>query len=88
MIVQSIGNVVRSLMNSSTKYTHKPQSNQPEITMSDQQFTNQELELMIDAIWKRQHHFIAGDRRYREYGAILEKLREQLPYDFTIYEHR
>jgi len=88
MIVQSIGNVVRSLMNSSTKSTHKPQNNQPEITMSDQKFTNQELELMIDAIWKRQHHFIAGDRRYREYGAILEKLREQLPYDFTIYEHR
>ena len=63
------------------------QNNQPEIKMPDQ-FTNQELELMIDAIWKRQHHFIAGDRRYKEYGAILEKLREQLPYDFTIYEFR
>jgi len=88
MIVQNIGNVVRSLMNSSIKSMTQTQNNQPEITMSDQQFTNQELELMIDAIWKRQHHFIAGDRRYREYGAILEKLREQLPYDFTIYEHR
>ena len=63
------------------------QNNQPEIKMPDQ-FTNQELEMMIDAIWKRQHHFIAGDRRYKEYGAILEKLRERLPYDFTIYEHR
>ena len=88
MIVQNIGNVVQSLMNSSIKSMTQTQNNQPEITMSDQQFTNQELELMIDAIWKRQHHFIAGDRRYREYGAILEKLREQLPYDFTIYEHR
>ena len=88
MIVQNIGNVVRSLMNSSIKSMTQTQNNQPEITMSDQQFTNQELELMIDAIWKRQHHFIAGDRRYREYGAILEKLREQLPYDFIIYEHR
>jgi len=56
--------------------------------MPDKQFTDQELELMIDAIWKRQHHFIAGDRRYKEYGAILEKLREQLPYRFTIYEFR
>ena len=56
--------------------------------MPEKEFTNQELELMIDAIWKRQHHFIAGDRRYKEYGAILEKLRAQLPYEFTIYEFR
>ena len=87
MIVQNIGNAVRSLMNSSIKSMTQTQNNQPEIKMPDQ-FTNQELELMIDAIWKRQHHFIAGDRRYKEYGAILEKLRERLPYDFTIYEHR
>jgi len=88
MIVQNIGNAAQSLTNSLMKSILKTKNNQPEITMSDQQFTNQELELMIDAIWKRQHHFIAGYRRYKEYGAILEKLREQLPYDFTIYEHR
>lgn len=40
--------------------------------MSESKFNNQELELMIDAIWRRQRCFIAGDERFREYGAILE----------------
>ena len=45
--------------------------------------TNEQTELLIDAIWKRQHHFIAGDRRYREYGDLLETLEESLPYKYT-----
>ena len=88
MIRKNIGNVVRSLMNFGTTPTEIQQNTQTESTMQEEKFTNAELELMIDAIWKRQHHFIAGDRRYKEYGAILEKLREQLPYQFTIYEFR
>jgi hypothetical protein len=56
--------------------------------MPEQPFTNEELELMIDAVWRRQRCFIAGDRRFREYGAILEKLRGTLPYRFVIDEFR
>ena len=88
MIVQSIGSVARFLMSFSMKSTPKTENNQPESTMSESQFTNEELELMIDAIWRRQRCFIAGDRRFKEYGAILEKLRGMLPYRFVIDEFR
>ena len=88
MTVQSIGSVARFLMSFSMKSTPKTENNQPESTMSESQFTNEELELMIDAIWKRQRCFIAGDRRFREYGAILDKLRGMLPYRFVIDEFR
>ena len=88
MTVQSIGSVARFLMSFSMKSTPKTENNQPEPTMFEPQFTNEELELMIDAIWKRQRCFIAGDRRFREYGAILEKLRGILPYRFVIDEFR
>ena len=47
------------------------------------EFTNEQTELLIDAIWKRQHHFIAGDRRYKEYGELLKVLEEYLPYKYT-----
>ena len=50
--------------------------------------TNEQTELLIDAIWKRQHHFIAGDRRYREYGELLETLEGSLPYKYTRDEFR
>ena len=50
--------------------------------------TNEQTELLIDAIWKRQHHFIAGDRRYREYGELLETLEASLPYKYTRDEFR
>ena len=88
MTVQSIGNVARFLMSFSMKSTPKTENNPPEPTMPEQPFTNEELELMIDAVWRRQRCFIAGDRRFREYGAILEKLRGTLPYRFVIDEFR
>ena len=88
MTVQSIGSVVRFLMNFTMKSTPKIENNQPETIMQEQPFTNEELELMIDAIWRRQRCFISGDRRFREYGAILEKLRGMLPYHFVIDEFR
>jgi len=87
MTVQSIGSVARFLMSFSMKSTLKTENNQPE-PMPESQFTNEELELMIDAIWRRQRCFIAGDRRFKEYGAILEKLRGMLPYRFVIDEFR
>ena len=88
MTVQSIGSVARFLMSFSMKSIPKTESNQPESIMSEPQFTNEELELMIDAIWRRQRCFIAGDRRFREYGAILDKMRGMLPYHFVIDEFK
>ena len=87
MTVQSIGSVARFLMSFSMKSTPKTENNQPE-PMPEPDFNNEELELMIDAIWRRQRCFIAGDRRFKEYGAILEKLRAKLPYHFVIDEFR
>ena len=77
-------------MNFTMKSTPKTENNQPEpeFKMKKPEFSNEELELMIDAIWRRQRCFIAGDRRFREYGAILEKLRGMLPYRFVIDEFR
>ena len=34
-----------------------------------------ELKLLADAVWMRQRCFIAGDRRFREYGVILDEIR-------------
>jgi len=88
MTAQSIGSVARFLMNFTMRSTPKTENNQPEPTMPEQSLSNEELELMIDAVWRRQRCFIAGDRRFREYGAILEKLRAKLPYHFVIHEFR
>lgn len=43
-------------------------------------FDEQEIKLLADAIWMRQRCFIAGDRKFREYGAMLEKLLEDIDY--------
>ena len=39
-----------------------------------------QLKLLADAIWMRQRCFIAGDRRFREYGAMLDTLLEGMKY--------
>jgi len=38
--------------------------------------TEQEIKLLADAVWMRQRRFIAGDRRFKEYGVILNTLLE------------
>jgi hypothetical protein len=43
-------------------------------------FSDYELKLFADAIWMRQRRFIAGDRRFREYGALLDEIREKIDY--------
>ena len=90
MTVPNIGNVVQSLINFLTRSTHKMQNNQLETKIEeiDSIFSDREIELMIDAIWRRQKCFIAGDRRFRDYGAILEKLEEMIPYKYTIDEFK
>jgi len=39
-----------------------------------------ELKLLADAVWTRQRHFIAGDRRFREYGALLDEIQKLVDY--------
>ena len=43
-------------------------------------FSDYELKLLADAVWTRQRHFIAGDRRFREYGALLDEIRQIVDY--------
>jgi hypothetical protein len=43
-------------------------------------FSDYELKLLADAVWMRQRRFIAGDRRFREYGEILDEIREKIDY--------
>ena len=43
-------------------------------------FSDYELQLLADAIWMRQRRFIAGDRRFREYGVLLDEIRQRINY--------
>ena len=43
-------------------------------------FSEYEMKLIADAVWMRQRCFIAGDRRFREYGALLDEIRERIEY--------
>jgi hypothetical protein len=43
-------------------------------------FTEDQLKLLADALWMRQRCFIAGDRRFKEYGAMLDELLEDMNY--------
>jgi len=36
--------------------------------------TEDQVKLLADAIWMRQRCFIAGDRRFKEYGEMLENI--------------
>jgi hypothetical protein len=48
--------------------------------MSEFKFTEEQVKLMADAIWTRQRCFIAGDKRFKEYGEILEELLKDIEY--------
>ena len=43
-------------------------------------FTEEELKLLADALWMRQRCFIAGDKRFKEYGTMLDNLTEDMEY--------
>jgi hypothetical protein len=42
--------------------------------------TEDQLKLLADAVWMRQRCFIAGDKRFREYGEMLNNLIEDMNY--------
>lgn len=48
-------------------------------------FSEYELKLLADAVWTRQRHFIAGDRRFREYGALLKEIQELVEYQPGVF---
>jgi hypothetical protein len=43
-------------------------------------FSHYELKLLADAVWMRQRCFIAGDRRFKEYGVLLDEIRQRIDY--------
>ena len=42
--------------------------------------TTREKEMLSEAVWRRQRCFIAGDRQFNEYGAILDEILEGTDY--------
>jgi hypothetical protein len=43
-------------------------------------FTEEQVKLLVDAVWMRQRCFIAGDKRFREYGEMLDNLTKDTEY--------
>ena len=45
-----------------------------------EQFTKQERVLLAEALWRRQRSYIAGDRKFREYGELLNEILDGMDY--------
>jgi len=43
-------------------------------------FTFEERKLLAEAIWRRQRCFIAGDKQFKEYGAMLNEILDGIDY--------
>ena len=50
------------------------------LTLSEDQ-----IKLLADAVWMRQRCFIAGDRRFKEYGTMLNEILEGMDYTPSRY---
>ena len=48
-------------------------------------FSENELRLLADAVWVRQRHHIAGDRKFREYGALLTEIQKLVNYQPGVF---
>ena len=46
-------------------------------------FTEEQVKLMADAVWMRQRCFIAGDKRFKEYGEILDEFLKDMEHTPT-----
>jgi hypothetical protein len=44
------------------------------------EFSNEELKLLSDALWLRQRCFIAGDKRFKQYGEFLNQISKLINY--------
>ena len=47
--------------------------------------TEDQVKLLADAIWMRQRCFIAGDKRFKEYGVMLNEILDGLDYTPSRY---
>jgi len=48
--------------------------------MKNLSLSEDQIKLLADAIWMRQRCFVAGDKRFREYGVMLDVLLEGMNY--------
>ena len=48
--------------------------------MKNLSLSEDQIKLLADALWMRQRCFIAGDKRFREYGEMLDTLLEGMDY--------
>ncbi len=48
--------------------------------MKNLSLSEDQIKLLADAIWMRQRCFVAGDKRFKEYGAMLDTLLEDMDY--------
>jgi hypothetical protein len=47
--------------------------------------TEDQIKLLADAVWMRQRCFIAGDKRFKDYGIMLENILGDLDYKPSRY---
>jgi len=48
--------------------------------MKNLELSEDQIKLLADALWVRQRCFVAGDKRFKEYGAMLDTLLEDMDY--------
>ena len=48
--------------------------------MKEFTFTEEQVKMLADAVWMRQRCYIAGDKKFREYGEILDQVLEDTNY--------
>jgi hypothetical protein len=48
--------------------------------MKNLELSEDQIKLLADALWIRQRCFVAGDRRFKEYGEMLDTLLEDMDY--------
>ena len=53
--------------------------------MKNLSLSEDQIKLVADALWMRQRCFIAGDKRFKEYGMILEDILGDLDYTPSRY---
>ena len=53
--------------------------------MKNLSLSEEQVKLLADAIWMRQRCFIAGDKRFKEYGRMLEEFLEGIDYTPSRY---
>jgi hypothetical protein len=53
--------------------------------MKNLSLTEEQVKLLADAVWMRQRCFIAGDKRFKQYGVMLDTILEDIEYTPSRY---